>query len=239
MTPPSQTAATLTATGPSHRGLLVAVEGINGVGKTHLTRLLVSDQINAGRPAPLVLEEFSKRDDDGPDLGRALLRILKDASGRDRFLRSGHPATETLLLLAIKMHDYETSRTALAAGRLVLEGRSLHTIAVYQSLLTYPDDSHALDEARSLLRLGSRWRPLPDRIILVTDDVETAVSRAEQRDAYNCPPDERHLHHRAAALYEHLAADDPERIRILDRRQLDTDDAVEQMRLWVNDPTPA
>ena len=104
--------------GPCRRGPMVSVEGISGVGKSYLTRRLADDL--AGRNTePLVLEEFSARQQLGRrDLGRDLLQVLVSSSGGDRFLRGGHPAAETLSLLAIKMFDYETSRSHLArAGR--------------------------------------------------------------------------------------------------------------------------
>jgi len=104
-----------------HRGLLVSVEGISGVGKSHLTAVLV-DRLPSACQAVLI-QEFSQRPHaSGHDLGQDLLRALIDAAHGDHFLRGGHPATETLLLLAIKMHDYEAhADPALRRGRLVLE----------------------------------------------------------------------------------------------------------------------
>ena len=79
----------------------------------------------------MLIQEFSQRPRvGGHDLGRDLLRALIDAAHGDHFLRGGHPGTETLLLLAIKMHDYEahavpalaeskTSRSACLAGAAV------------------------------------------------------------------------------------------------------------------------
>lgn len=217
-------------------GLLVSTEGVNGVGKTYLVgqvaAQLARDSANA---VPVIVEEFSRRAHGGNDLGRQILRALVDASGRDRFLRGGHPASETMLLLAIKTHDYEASRDALTAGRLVLEGRSLHTVAVYQSLILHPDDDDAAHEhARQILALAACWRPLPDLTILVTDDVAAAVRRAEQRDAIPYTPEQWRLHRRAAALFDRLAGDDPDRIRVLDRRTTDAEHAATQMRDWID-----
>lgn len=219
---------------PCRRGLLVSVEGITGVGKTYLTTLLRTPG-TTGRP--VILDEFSQRaKSDHSDLGRDLLRALIDAAAGDRFLRGGYPGAETLLLLAIKMHDYESCLPTLRHGDLVLEGRSLHTVAVYQSLITHPDnDPQTLTEARALLRLAQQWRPLPDLTILITDDVPTALDRAQQRDDRRYPPEQWRLHHRAAALFTQLADDDPTRTHILDRRTLDTRDAVRLMKTWIRE----
>lgn len=216
----------------------MSVEGITGVGKTHLTTLLHTE-LQGITGEPVILDEFSQRaKSDNSDLGRDLLRALINASNGDRFLRGGYPAFETLLLLAIKMHDYESCLPALRRGDLVLEGRSLHTVAVYQSLIMHPGDDPALDEARSILALASQWRPLPDLTILITDDVPTAVERAQQRDGQRYPPEHWRIHHRAAALFTLLAADDPERIAILDRRTIDTPNAVRLMGRWIGERKP-
>ena len=107
------------------RGPLVSVEGISGVGKTCLTRMLAAN-LAKQEAAPVVTESFSARKQPGRrDLGRDLLRVLVSASDGGRFLRSGDPAADTLLLLAIKMHDYETNLPQLASGHVVIEGRSL------------------------------------------------------------------------------------------------------------------
>jgi dTMP kinase len=219
--------------GHRHRGRLVSIEGISGVGKDYLLdrarRHLVPD-------LPLVtVAEFSRRLEPHatPDVGTQLLRALKDEAAGDYFLRAGYPRSETLLLLAIKMHDYEHTRPSLQAGHLVVEGRSLHSVAVYQALILHADDPEAARaEAAAILTLAAAWRPLPDLTIIITDDVDTAITRAEQRDQRRFTPAERHLHHHAAALFEHLAATNPT-CRILDRRQSDNDTAARQIAAWL------
>jgi dTMP kinase len=215
--------------GTCHRGRLISIEGLNGVGKTHLTaRLLARAATSDG---VILLKEFSARTHtDASDLGRDLLHALLNAAHGDPFLRSGHPGAETLLLLAIKMFDYEAGCTiALAEGRTVIEGRSVHSIAVYQSLIACPSDDAAYEQARGILNLAADWRPLPDLTILITDDATTAVHRAETRDGNRYTGEQWQLHHRAAALFDRLAADDPHRITVLDRRQLSTDALIDQM----------
>lgn len=218
---------------PCSRGALVSIEGINGVGKTYLTDRLRTLLPHTGREAPLVLEEFSARMAGDKDLGRALLRALVEAADGDMFLRSGTPGTEALLLFAIKAYDLDVARPALAEGRLVIEGRGLHTTAVYQALLTESRDTGAAARATALLTFAAAWRALPDLTILITDDPERAMQRAEQRGAFTYDARDRDLQRRAADLYLRLAADDPHRFRVLDRRTTDEDGAVERMREWI------
>lgn len=204
------------STNHTERGRLISLEGLNGVGKTYLTTHVAAT--DHSQPL-LVVEGFSRRAGHDDDLGRRLLRALVTASHGERFLRAGFPKSETLLLLAIKMHDFEITLPALRAGRTVIEGRSIHSTAVYQSLIMHPeDDVAALALARQILDSATRWRPLPDLTIVITDDVKAAVTRAETRDGITYTAEQWHLHHRAAALFEHLAHADPKHLRLLDRR---------------------
>ncbi|HUZ54182.1 MAG TPA: thymidylate kinase [Streptosporangiaceae bacterium] len=216
-----------TSAAPCRRGRLISVEGLNGVGKTYLTAALT--QLLAGRP-PLVVEEFSTRSDGGDDLGRVIIGTLFSASAGDPFLRSGHPGAETLALLAVKMFDFERCRAHLAAGRLVLEGRSVHSTAVYQSLICHPEDENAAyQQARALLNLAAAWRPMPDLTILVADDTDAAIGRAQRRDGRTYTAEQRRIHERAALLYARLALDDTARMPVLDRRTLSTGQLVAEM----------
>jgi dTMP kinase len=213
------------------RGPLVSVEGITGVGKTHLTTLLQAAALETG---DVVLDGFSQRQRSvTTDLGRDLLRTLISAADGDGFLRGGCPASETMLLLSIKMFDYENCLPALRRGRAVLEGRSLLTVAVYQSLIMHGDDGAALTEARAILATARTWRPLPDLTILLTDDLGVAAQRAQQRDGRPYSTEQWDMQRRAATLYEQLAGDDPDRVRVLDRRAVDSHQAVDLMRTWI------
>jgi dTMP kinase len=215
-----------TTTAPCRRGLLISVEGLNGVGKTYLTT-----RLTRLLPAPpLVLEEFAARNYRGDDLGAVIIGTLFSAAAGDPFLRSGHPGGETLALLAVKMFDFERCRASLASGQLVLEGRSVYSTAVYQSLICHPDDENtACDQARALLDLAAAWRPMPDLTILITDDTNVAIGRAQRRDGRTYNTEQRRIHKRAALLYARLALDDPARMPVLDRRTLSTRQLVAEM----------
>ncbi len=136
-----------------------------------------------------------------------------------------------MLLIAVKTFDYEESQPRLAAGHTVLEGRSLDSIAVYQSLITCTDDlGRAPAEARQILALAARWRPLPDLTILLTDDINAAVGRAEIRDSRRFTAEQRSLHERAADMFALLAAENPARYCVIDRRHTDLPAAIAQIK---------
>jgi len=72
---------------------------------------------------------------------------------------SGHQGTEIVLLIAVKTFDFTQCLPLLIRGEAVIEGRSVDSIAAYQSLITYPDDlDHAHAEALARLCPCRRWR---------------------------------------------------------------------------------
>ncbi len=215
---------------PCSRGPLISAEGLNGVGKTYLTNRAVE----ALATKPLMLDEFSQRTRGRQGLGEALLRSLREASAGDPFLRGGTPMAEALILMAIKRHDLDTVLPDLARGQTVVEGRSVDTTAVCQALLLHPDDPDtAMKTATDLLDLASSYRPLPDLTILVTDDASNAVERAQRRDACVFTDEQADFMRAACTLFEQLAATDPARYRVVDRRSVDEYEATEQIRAWI------
>ncbi len=217
------------------RGRLISIEGLSGVGKTYLTNRVIDATTAVPGQPHLVVEEFSQRRGDGDvDLGRRLVRTLVTAAQGEHFLRAGFPKSETLFLLAIKMHDFETTLPDLLVGRTVIEGRSVHSTAVYQSLIMHPDDYQAAAASVThILDTAARWRPLPDLTIVITDDLHAAVRRAEARDRTTFTAEQCAIHHQAAQLFEHLATIDPEHVRLLDRRDHDTKTLVATISQWI------
>jgi dTMP kinase len=217
---------------PCPRGPLISVEGITGVGKTYLT----SRAVESLDDKPLMLEGFSRRAPEHAELGEALLRALREASGTDPFLRGGTPIAEALLLLAIKRHDLDTILPELSAGRTVIEGRSIDTTAVCQALQLHSGaPGAALDEATALLELAASFRPPPDLTILITDEPSVAIQRAQRRDQCTFTREQATFMHQASALFERVAAAGHARYRIVDRRATGEDEAAKQIRDWIQD----
>ncbi|WP_329431250.1 thymidylate kinase (plasmid) [Streptosporangium sp. NBC_01495] len=222
---------TITPVRPCTRGPLISVEGITGVGKTYLTNRAVEVLDDK----PLKLEGFSQRESGRPGLGEALLCSLREASAGHPFLHGGTPIAEALILLAIKRYDLDTVIAELSSGRAVIEGRSVDTTAVCQALLLHPDaPDAALETATALREFASSYRPLPDLTILVTDDAVEAVERAQRRDRRVFTTEQATFMREACALYERLAATDPARYRVVDRRNVGEHEAAELIQAWIS-----
>jgi dTMP kinase len=214
---------------PCTRGPLISVEGVTGVGKTYLTHRAVDHSDTK----LLLLDEFSARTTRS-DLGTKLLRCLREASAGDPFLRGGAPMAEALILMAIKRHDLDSVIPDLASGRTAVEGRSVDTTAVCQALLLHPHDPEAaLGTAATLLDLAASYRHLPDRTILITDDAGQAIERAQQRDQCVFTDEQAAFIRGACTLFEQIAATDPARYRVVDRRTVDEHEAADLIRDWI------
>ncbi len=46
------------------------------------------------------------------------------------------------------------------------------------------------------------------------------------------------MHRRAATLFDQLTAEDPRRVRTIDRRSVDTHSALRLMRAWISQTVP-
>ena len=196
----------------------VSIEGVNGVGKSHFAAL-VGDQFPG---SCRLLGELTDHADESVT-GRIIGALLRP--GRT-FLRTGHPRTETLALLAAKVREYEEH--ADAEVDLVLEDRGVDTVVIYQGLILADDDSQAPDMA-DLQVLGRLWRPDPDRTILLVDDPDACLERFAARCGQPVSAPDQHLVRRAHRAYLDLADRQPHRIRAIDCRGRGTSEILTEM----------
>jgi thymidylate kinase len=209
----------------STNGVVASLEGIRGSGKSYiLSRLREALQ---GVPVTFV-EEVEDRG--SCDLDQSIVTLLRKHSAGDHFFRSGHPHTETLLLMALKAYDGEERITpALSAGTIIIEDGGIHTFAVYQALLFDPSDpKKQLEAANMLYRLACQWRPPSDVTFLLEEEFATALERTQQRSASSYTPKEQAFLRAAASLYERYV-EQPEHQNIirLDRRRMEIEEIVQ------------
>ncbi|BCL79638.1 hypothetical protein ccbrp13_21030 [Ktedonobacteria bacterium brp13] len=205
------------------KGVDASLEGISGCGKSYI----LSQLREALHDVPVtIIEEVEDRE--GAALDQGIVALLRKHG--DRYFRSGHPRTETLLLLALKAYDAEVEiMPALAAGHFVLEDRSIDTVAIYQALILAPSEPQKqLETANMLYQFACQWRQPPQVTFLIEDDFTTCLERAQRRSANLYSAEETALLHAAANLYDRYAAQEHHRERIvrLDRQQMDFEEIV-------------
>jgi dTMP kinase len=203
----------------------VTLEGIEGAGKTYFARRLAA---RLGDRA-LVLSEVT--DQDAGTLPGQVITALSRSG--DLWLRTGHPATETLALLALKVSEHE--RPHAVPGRraeVVIEDRGVDSVAIYQAAIHAGQDTpveHAHALAQRIYATAAHWRPLPDRTLLIADDVSTCLTRLERRTGRAISAADRALVSRAGQLYALQAAREPARIRTMNRTGRSPRETLEEL----------
>lgn len=151
-------------TTPAEKGFLIAVEGIDGAGKTTLARALTEDFRRGGIPVNLSKE---------PTAGPWGMQIRSSAA-RGRL----SPEEEIrLLVLDRKQHVAEVIAPALDRGEVVILDRYYPSMAAYQGAAGIPVDD---------LLHANAFAPKPNVVLLLDVSPETGLARIRARgDAPN------------------------------------------------------
>jgi dTMP kinase len=174
----------------------VALEGAEGSGKSTQAALLAES-----------LGAVLTRETGGTPVGARLREILHDTTVTDLADRA-----EALITAADRaQHLVHVVRPALAAGRLVISDRSVHSTLAYQGY------GRGLD--LTVLRGINDWAidgMWPERVILL--DAPTAVlsARISDRDLDRFERAGDDFHARVAAGFREMAAADPTRWTVVD-----------------------
>jgi dTMP kinase len=140
------------------RGLLIALEGIDGSGKSTQARLLAGALERLGREVVLTRE---------PSEGRAGQELRRYLLGPSRHLS---PAVELALFVCDRReHVAATIRPALKAGKTVITDRYYYSSAAYQGAL-------GLDPEQ-ILALNQAFAPRPHLVFILSLPVSAALRR--------------------------------------------------------------
>ena len=189
------------------RGVFLTFEGPEGSGKSTQLRMLAARLRASGRD---ILETAEPG---GTPIGMQIRRVLLDAANQE--LR---PTTELLLMFAARAQNVEEwILPALAQGRVVLCDRFTDSTLVYQGVarglgaeLVYEVDRIA---CRGLV---------PDLTLVIDIDPETGLARAHRRSVRTQDIETRFeeqdlsFHRKVRDAYRQLAADEPQRVRLID-----------------------
>lgn len=184
-------------------GRFITLEGGEGVGKSTQIRRLAEALSLRG------IDVVTTREPGGTE-GAEAIRGLLMSGGQDRW----NDATEALLFAAARAdHVAKLIRPSVAAGKWVICDRFVDSTRAYQGGAGGISDTDILD----LHRVGSGGL-LPDRTILLDLPVEEGARRAAARagEADRMGAKGADYYNRVAARFRDLAAQEPDRFRILD-----------------------
>lgn len=184
------------------RGRFISVEGLDGTGKTTLCEALSARLRAAG------LDVRSLREPGGTSASEQIRTLLADPS------TALSPRAELLLFSAARADLVETVvEPALASGTWVLLDRFTDSTLAYQGAGRELGDDLA-SAAAALATAGLQ----PDRTLLLTAPADVRRARLDARGdaAERWELVEPAVVARIDARYAALAADDPERVRVID-----------------------
>ena len=189
-------------TGAPAKGIFIAFEGGEGIGKSTQSKLLKAWLEQEGETVVL------SREPGGSDLGIEIRKILLSHSTGEI-----SPRAEALLYAADRAHHvYSVIRPALAQGEVVISDR-------------YFDSSIAYQGAGRVLQPGevariSRWATeslFPTLTIIIDLPPQVGLARLKSKDRLESQPMD--FHERVRQEFLQLAALDPERYVIIDGNQ--------------------
>ena len=176
----------------------LAVEGIDGAGKSTVARALADSFEERGTPVLLV------REPGGTPVGESIREIVLGLGNElDHW-------TEAMLFAAARAQLASTVvAPALQRGEIVISDRS------YYSSLAYQGGGRGLgvDVVRQVNEIGLRG-VVPELVVLLRLDPESGLAREDERDRISTTGIE--LQRIVADTYDRLAADDPDRFLVID-----------------------
>jgi dTMP kinase len=188
------------------RGIFITFEGMDGSGKTTQMHRLAARLRAMGRTVIETVEPG------GPRIAMMIRRILLDSANQEL-----SPTAELLLYFASRAQNVdEVIRPALERGEVVLSDRFTDSSLVYQG----HGRGLGADAVRALEGVACRGLK-PDLTILVDVDAEASIARARARNLAKPHPETRlddesmEFHGRVYRAYHELAAEEPERVKIV------------------------
>jgi dTMP kinase len=189
-------------TGAPTKGVFIALEGGEGIGKSTQAKLLKQWLEQEGETVVL------SREPGGSDLGIEIRKILLSHSTGEI-----SPRAEALLYAADRAHHvYSVIRPALALGEVVISDR------YFDSSIAYQGAGRVL-EPGEVARI-SRWATeslFPTLTIIIDLPPQVGLARLRSKDRLESQPMD--FHERVRQEFLQLAALDPERYVIIDGNQ--------------------
>lgn len=189
----------------TNQGRFITLEGIEGAGKSTLARTLESALRQRGVPVILT------REPGGSPLAERLRGILLERGSEPI-----SPVAETLLMFAARsIHIESRIRPALEQGSWVICDRFSDATRAYQGAGRGVEAG--LIESLAQAVHAQLW---PQRTLLLDLPVDVGLTRARARRAGGdrFEDEERQFFERARARYLQVAADEPQRVRVIDAR---------------------
>ena len=158
-------------------GKLITIEGVSGIGKSfyfnELQKRFKSENVIFNKE---IMSETHK------GINQKIFEIL--TSTDDPFFNLGNPRMETLLIAAKQANDEENLVIpSINTGKCVISDRGYDTICILEGILySLKYGLEPLYYSKEIYEKLSLFNTVPDKTILLTGDIESAIKRAEIRN---------------------------------------------------------
>jgi len=197
------------------RGQFISLEGLEGVGKT-TNRLFIEEQLKQAG-----IEHVVSREPGGTDLGESLRDLLLHG-------RAGMLAQTELLLMAASRSEHidKVIEPALSQGHWVLSDRFTDASYAYQGG-GRELGAEVVKQLHAIVKADLQ----PNLTLLLDMPIKDGMARAASRGNLDrIEREELAFFERARAAYLQRAADDPQRVKVIDAGQ-----PLEQVQLAVHE----
>ena len=189
------------------RGRFLTFEGPDGSGKSTQARLL------AARLREMGLEVLETAEPGGTSIGMQIRRVLLDAKNRELC-----PTAELLLMFAGRAQNVDQwILPALSQGQFVISDRFTDSTLVYQGVAR----GLGAEVVYEVDRIACRGL-VPDLTLVIDIDTAVGLERAQNRNREKQDVETRmeeqdvSFHRKVREAYHQLAAEETQRIRIID-----------------------
>lgn len=211
------------------KGQLITIEGISGVGKTH-----IFDRIKENCKTNDIV--FNSEITDSVHLGynKMIYDIL--ASSNSRFFDTGNPKMETLLIAAKLANDEENILIpALNEGKTVVSDRGYDTMCIIQGILfSLKYNSDLNTDIEDLYCTLKKYCKIPDKTILLIDNFNKCIKRAENRDCVKYSEKEKYILSKSYEYFIKMASKHKERFYVLNVGDLNEKQIIEKILEIIN-----
>lgn len=210
-------------------GKLITIEGISGVGKTYYFNKL-KKICNKNKVI------FNSEINDSKQCGynKKIFDIL--TSTNSRFFDTGNPKMETLLIAAKQANDEERFIIpTIKKGLNVVSDRGYDTICILEGILYSLKYSTRLDkDIEDLYFLLSKYCLVPDKTILLVDNYEDCIIRAEKRDKKNYDDKEKYILKKSYEYFLKMSLKYKKRFYIINIDKLTEEEILNKMMNIIN-----
>lgn len=212
------------------RGKLITIEGISGVGKTYYfnklkklfdkEKIIFNSEINDS-----VQSKYNKK----------IFDIL--TSCNSRFFDVGNPKMETLLIAAMQANNEQNFiLPAIQEGMNVISDRGYDTVCILESIkFSIKYNTNLDNDVEEIYSFLNKYCMIPDKTILLIDDCDKCIARAEKRDKLNYNDKEKIILKKSYEYFLKMALKYNERYYIIYVNRLTEKEIVDEMISIIND----